>query len=123
MSNEGKSNTWLRAIHMNILLVVLTAVVFSANLSAQDKMEKKEHKMGMMKDHIMMDSGKMMMMKGGKLMAMDKDMTMRNGTIVKMDGNVTMKNGKTMMMKDGDIMHMSGKMGKMKKKKSMEKSM
>lgn len=121
--NTGKSNKWLKALQMNIFLIVLAAFAFSVNASAQDKMDKKEHRMGMMKDHLMMDGGKMMMMKDGKSMAMDKDMTMKNGTLVKMDGNVTMKDGKTMMMKDGDMIYMSGKMGKMKMGKSMKKNM
>jgi uncharacterized protein YdeI (BOF family) len=112
------------AFQMKRLLMVIIAFALSSSVAfAQDKMEskmgmEKGKKMGMMKDHVMMDGGKMMMMMDGKSMAMDKDMTMKNGTMVKMDGNVTMKNGKTMMMKDGDMMYMNGKMGKMKMNKS-----
>ena len=40
---------------------------------------------------------------------------MGNGTTVMTDGMCKMKDGKTMQMKEGDMMDMNGKMGKMPK--------
>lgn len=57
-----------------------------------------------------MENGKIMMIVDGKTVVMDKEMTTKNGTIVMMDGTVKMKDGKTMKMKEGDCMDMSGKM-------------
>jgi len=57
-----------------------------------------------------MTNGKMMMVVDGKTVIMDKEMTTKNGTVVMMDGTVKMKGGKTMKMKEGDCMDMSGKM-------------
>ena len=82
-------------------------------------------KSAMMKDGCMMKDGKMMVMKNGKTMPMEKDMTMKNGTKCMTTGECTMKNGKKMMMKEGDCMEMSGKMGKcsmMKKSSTMKKN-
>jgi hypothetical protein len=56
-----------------------------------------------------MANGKMMMIVDGKTVVMDKEMTTRNGAIVRIDG--TVKTGdKTVKMKNGDCMDMSGKM-------------
>lgn len=98
----------------------MTALVISAGVFSQEhKMEdmhKKEHKMVMKKDHVMMMGGQMKMVKNGKEMPMDKEMTMGNGTKVMTDGMCTKKDGTTMTMKNGDMMYMDGKMGKMPKK-------
>jgi len=60
----------------------------------------------------MMD-GKMVMQIKGKEMNMVRDTTLSNGTMVMMDGTIKSKAGITMKMKDGDVISMDGKMGKM----------
>lgn len=52
---------------------------------------------------------------------MDKDMSLSNGTKVKTDGTMKTKAGKTMMMKEGDMIYMNGKMRKMKMDEPMKK--
>jgi len=112
--------------YMKKLLILIAAFTLSSGVFAQDehmgKMGKMDEKMDMKKDHIMTMDGKMQMMKDGKTMPMDKDMTLDDGTQVMQDGMCKMKDGKTMTMKDGDMMYMDWKMGKMPKKK-MSKSM
>ena len=97
----------------------MTALAISSGVFAQEHkkedMNKKEHKMDMKKDHVMMKNGQMKMVKNGKDMPMDKEMTMGNGTKVMTDGMCTKKDGTTMTMKNGDMMDMDGKMGKMPK--------
>lgn len=101
----------------------MTALTISSGVFAQHEghdmekkkpvEEKKEQQMDMKKDHVMMHDGKMQMVKNGKTIPMEEDMTMSNGTTVMTDGMCKMKNGKTMQMKEGDMMDMNGKMGKM----------
>ena len=108
--------------NMKKLLILITALALSSTAFSQEKMEmKKGMKMGKMgqnmdmnKDHIMMMDGKMQMMQKGKTMSMDKDMVLSNGTTVMTDGTMKTKSGETMTMKEGDIVYMNGKMGKMK---------
>jgi len=64
----------------------------------------------MKSDHMMMQRGKMVMMKDGKIMAIEKDMTFKNGTICMTDGKCKMKDGTSMMMMEGDMMDMDGKL-------------
>ncbi len=54
-------------------------------------------------------NGKMMMMVDGKMAIMDKEMVMEDGTIVMMDGTVKRKDGKTLQMKEGDCIDISGR--------------
>ncbi len=95
------------------------ACTLSSGAFAQEKkddkmhMDHKEQTIDMKKDHIMMVDGKMKMMKDGKEIPMDKEMTMKDGTKVMPDGMCTKKDGTTMTMKNGDMMDMDGKMGKM----------
>ncbi len=102
-------------------MILIVASALSSGVFAQEKMDdkmqmdKKEQKMDMKKDHLMMMDGKMQMQKDGKTMPMDKDMTLTNGTQVMKDGMCKMKNGTTMTMKNGDMIDMNGKMGKMPK--------
>ncbi len=99
-------------------LLMLVICFTAGNSFAQTKT-----KSAMMKDHVMMEGGKMMEMKDGKTMLMEKNMTMKNGTKVMTTGECTMKDGKTMMMKDGECMEMTGKMGKCSMMKGMKGSM
>ena len=48
-------------------------------------------------------------------------MSLSNGTKVKTDGTMKTKAGKTMMMKEGDMIYMNGKMRKMKMDEPMKK--
>lgn len=59
---------------------------------------------------VKMENGKMIMTVDEKTVVIDKQMTMKNGTIVMMDGTVKTKDGKTMQLKDGECIDMSGKM-------------
>lgn len=97
----------------------MTALAISSAVFAQEHkmedMDKKEQKMDMKKDHVMMMGGQMKMVKDGKEMPMENEMTMGNGTKVMADGMCTKKDGTTMKMKNGDMMDMDGKMGKMPK--------
>ena len=104
-------------------MILAVAFTLGTGVYAQEKKETKPAKMehSGMKDCVMMKDGKMMVMKGGKTGMMDKDMTMKNGATVMKDGTVKMKDGKTMMMKEGDMMDMSGKMEKMKTEKPTHK--
>jgi len=100
-------------------MILIVASALSSGVFAQEHkmedMDKKEQKMDMKKDHVMMMDGKMKMVKDGKEMPMEKEMTMGNGTKVMADGMCTKKDGTTMTMKNGDMMDMDGKMGKMPK--------
>lgn len=107
---------------MKKLLILSFVFIMSAGATfAQDKMASKQEHMSKMhkpmKDCVIMKDGKMWTMKGGKTMEMTQPATMNNGTTVMADGTVKTKEGKTMMMKEGDCMYMSGKMKKMMKKK------
>ena len=103
----------------------MTVLAISSGIFAQDdkmeKMDKMEQKMDMEKDHVMMMGDQMKMVKNGKEMPMDHEMTMGNGTKVMADGMCKKKDGTTMTMKNGDMMDMNGKMGKMPAKGKMGK--
>ena len=74
------------------------------------------------KEHLMMMDGKMMHIKDGKTMELTQEMKLSNGAIIAKDGMMKMKNGKTRKLKDGEMIYMDGKMGKMpgnKMKKGM----
>lgn len=57
-----------------------------------------------------MADGKMMMVVDGKTVTMDKEMKTKNGAIVMVDGTIKSSNGKSVKLKNGDCMDMSGKM-------------
>ena len=95
---------------MSIVFASLLMLVMS--LIANNSFAQTKTKAATMKDCCMMKDGKMLVMKNGETMPMEKDMTMKNGTKCMTTGECTMKNGKKMMMKEGDCMEMSGKMGK-----------
>jgi uncharacterized protein YdeI (BOF family) len=102
---------------MKKLIILFVAFALSSGAFAQHDMSKmkkgKTEKMDMKKVHVMMKDGKMEMVQNGKSMNMDKDMTLSNGTKVSVDGTVTMKSGKTIKLKDGEMIYMNGKLGKM----------
>ncbi|MEO7486482.1 MAG: heavy metal-binding domain-containing protein [Ferruginibacter sp.] len=59
----------------------------------------------------------------GEAMPMEKDMTIKNRTTCMTTSEFSMKDSKKMMMKEGDRMDMSGKMGKcLMMNKSMKSS-
>lgn len=95
----------ITTVFASMLMLVLCFT--AGNSFAQTKTKSK-----MMSDHVMMEGGKMMEMKDGKTMPMEKGMSMKNGTMIMTTGECTLKDGKKMMMKEGDCMEMSGKMGK-----------
>jgi len=82
--------------------------------AGKDTGMKTEH---MKKDCIMMKDGKMMVTKDGKQMMMTENMALSNGTMVMPDGSYTTKDGTKMMLKEGEMMGMDGKVwkGHMKK--------
>jgi hypothetical protein len=98
---------------MKKLLILIATMALSAGAFAQEKMDDKM-KMDIKQDHIMMMDGKMQVKKNGKTTLMVKDMTLSNGTKVMKDGTMKTKTGETMVMKEGDVVYMDGKMGKMK---------
>ena len=104
---------------MKKAVLLISALALSACLFAQEKMDpkmdmgKNEQKMDMKTDHVMMMGAKMQMMENGKTMPMEKDMTLNEGTKVTKNGMVIKKDGTTATMKEGDMMDMDGKMGKM----------
>ncbi len=99
-------------IQKSISIVFASMLILILSFTASTSFAQTNTKSAMMKDCCMMKDGKMMVMKNGKTMPMDKDMTMKNGTKCMTTGECTMKNGKKMMMKEGDCIEMSGKMGK-----------
>ena len=105
-------------------MILLIAFTLNTGAFAQhnmDNMGKKEHKLDMKKDHVMMMGGSIKMVKNGYEMPMDKDMTMGNGTKVMTDGMCIKKDGTKMTMKNGDMMDMDGKMSKMSNKSKKAK--
>ena len=93
----------------SLLAIFLMVISFNANAQTQKSSSKMKHP-SMMENCCMMHDGKMMVMKNGITMPMEKEMVMKNGTKCMTNGECKMKNGKTMMMKEGDCMDMSGKM-------------
>ncbi|TKK66305.1 hypothetical protein FC093_17115 [Ilyomonas limi] len=91
------------------ICIVVIAQADRLNKKTESKTEQTDHST----DHIMMMSGKMMIIKSGKSTMMDKDIKLGDGTVVMRDGKVKTKDGKVMRMKDGDMIYMNGKMGKM----------
>ena len=118
-------------IQKTIATVVASMLMLVICFKSSNSFAQTKTKQVMMKDCYMMKGGKMMVMKDGKTMPMEMDMTMKNGTKCMTTGECIMKDGKKIMMKEGDCMEMSGKMGKcsmmnksmksssMKKSKSM----
>ena len=94
---------------MKKLFLLPFILLLAIGINAQSTSKTKSHKSGSMsKECVMMQDGKMMTMKNGQSMPMDHDMTMKNGSIVMTDGTVKTKDGKTMTLKDGDYVWMSG---------------
>ena len=93
---------------MKKLVILLTALIFSASVHAQDTTKTQ------MKEYIMMMNGKMMVMKHGMTMDLKSDTTLKNGTKVMTDGTVKTKDGKTMTLKEGECIYGDGKIKEMK---------
>ncbi len=60
-------------------------------------------------DGIFVDDGKVMVRKDGKTEPMAADMKLEDGTMVMLDGNVKTTEGNTIMLKDGDMLSLEGK--------------
>src|SRR5437879_5131020 len=61
-------------------------------------------------DGLMMKDGKVWIMKQGKGTVLHKEMTLSNGTKVKADGSVVMKDGSQTALREGDHIHMDGRL-------------
>lgn len=96
-------------------MIFLAAATIGLNAAAQHEghTQKTTDQINHTKEHLMMKDGKMMHIKDDKTMELTSDMQLSNGTTVTKDGTLKMKDGKTHMMKEGEMIYMDGKMGKM----------
>ena len=121
-----------KRIMLSIMIAAITVLSYSANaqqdttrrkvnpVKTQKEVENRKDTMVLQKndnmqhnmksDHIMMQNGKMVMMKDGKTMPVNKEITLKNGTVIMTNGQYKGKDGNIMMMKEGDMMDMDGKM-------------
>ena len=102
---------------MKKLFAMIAVFAISTAMFAQVQTEKKmETKQATAKaahsDYAMMN-GKMTHCMGDRHEPMMKDVTLKNGTLISTNGEVITKGGKKTMMKDGQCINMSGKMGTM----------
>lgn len=110
---------------MKKLLILLAAAAFGLSAAAQHEghspttTKQADHT----KEHLMMMDGKMMHMKDGKSMALTQEIKLSNGATIAKDGTLKMKNGKTRKLKNGEMIYMDGKMGKMPGNKTSKKKM
>ena len=92
-------------------IAILIGISLSANAQTSSTKMKSDKKMEMkMKDGVMMMNDKMMMCKDNKCTPLKETYTFTNGSKVSTTGMVTKADGKTMKMKNGYEMDMSGKM-------------
>ncbi|MBE7170460.1 MAG: hypothetical protein INR73_07715 [Williamsia sp.] len=100
---------------MKKLLIFLVAATFGLTAAAQHEghTQKTTEQSTHVKEHLMMMDGKMMHIKDGKTMELNQDMQLSNGATIAKDGTMKMKNGKTRKLKNGEMIYMNGKMGKM----------
>ena len=98
----------------NLILTIAILIGISLSASAQTsspKMKSDKQKTEMkMKDGVMMMNDKMMMCKDNKCTPLTETYKFTNGSKVSTAGMVTKADGKTMKMKNGYEMDMSGKM-------------
>lgn len=105
---------------MKKLLILLAAATIGLAAAAQHEGhgQKSKDQATHAKEHLMMMDGKMMHIKDGKTMELTQEMKLSNGATIAKDGTMKMKNGETQKLKDGEMIYMDGKMGKMPGKKS-----
>lgn len=99
---------------MKNLGLMIIAIAFCFNASAQTTSDTSHHKMHhkysqTSHEHYVMKDGKLMMDKSGTMSAVDNDVTLSNGTKISTDGKVTWKDGKTQTLKDGERVGTNGK--------------
>lgn len=98
---------------MPILLGIGAFAQQKMNKSTEHAIAKADHS----SNHLMIMNGKMMMIKNGKTTMMEKGHVINHGTKVMKDGTLKTKNGKTInktiKLKEGKMIYMNGKMGKM----------
>ncbi len=105
-----------------LFMCLLVAGAFTTVATAQDSTANgagKMEKMHGMQDCVMMKDGKVMVMKGGQVTPLQSDINLTNGTTVSTSGSVKTADGTTMILKEGDMLGMDGKM--MMKKDKMKK--
>ncbi len=85
------------------------------------KMMEMEH-MKMGSDCVMLTNGELHVMKSGKKTAVKDPVALSNGAIIMPDGTVKMKDGSTKQLKEGECMSMDGKLMRMKKSTTTQKT-
>jgi hypothetical protein len=94
---------------MKTLLVLISAIIFSIGVFAQEAPKK---------DCIIMKDGKMIVMKDGKTAPLMKDTIIAKGTIVTVDGSILKKDGTKMTLKNDEYIDISGKIASVTKQPS-----
>ena len=100
---------------MKKILIFLATVTIGLTAAAQHEghSQKATEPANHTKEHLMMLDGKMMHIKNGKTMELTQEMKLTNGATIVKDGTMKMKNGKSRKLKNGEMIYMNGKMGKM----------
>ena len=100
---------------MKKLMILFAAATIGLTAAAQHEghSPKTTEQANHTKEHLMKMDGKMMHIKDGKTMELTQEMKLTNGATIAKDGTMKMKNGKTRKLKDGEMIYMDGKMGKM----------
>ncbi|TGE14279.1 DUF6799 domain-containing protein [Hymenobacter elongatus] len=63
-----------------------------------------------MKDGVVMQSGKVLVTQQGLTAPLAQPMSLTNGTKIMADGSVTMADGSSVMLKEGDMLSLSGRL-------------
>jgi|ERR1035437_2529421 hypothetical protein len=98
-----------KVIFVIAILIGLAGTTAAQNPSDKMKSEKMKKEMKM-KDGVMMMDNKVMICKDNKCTPLTKMYTFSDGSKISMNGTVTKTDGKTMKLKNGYEMDMSGKM-------------
>jgi len=100
-----------------ILLMAITAMMFSAVAAAQDTPVNKMKKQPPVKtgatttnqpDYIVMKDGRIIAYSNNKESDVTEDVVLGNGTVVMRDGTLKMKDGKTIKLNNGESIDRSG---------------
>lgn len=94
---------------MKRLLILFAAFSMSFMVNAQENKMESQETMSKTNDHVMMKNGIMMIVKGDQMMKMDQDLTLSDGTVVSKTGVVKTPDGTTMVLRNGEMIDMSGK--------------
>jgi len=111
--NNLKTGKMKKVILAIAILAGMTASVYAQTSSAKMKTDKEKMEMKAkmkMKDGVMMVDNKMMMCKEGKCTPLTETYKFTDGSKVSPKGMITKADGKTMKMKNGYEVNMSGKM-------------